>query len=184
MIRPIYTYGQPVLREKAQLVDASWGDLNALVADMFDTMYQADGVGLAAPQIGLSVRVLVIDASPLANDYLECKDFKRVMINPEITSHSEDAISFEEGCLSFPGVHENVARFSKISVRYLDAELHLQEEELEGFAARVVQHECDHLDGRVFIDSISSIRKQLNKGKLGLILKGAAKCSYRTKPAM
>jgi peptide deformylase len=181
MILPIYTYGQAVLREKTEPVDAQYSDLKGLIDNMFETMYQADGVGLAAPQIGRSIRLLVIDAEPLSADHIECKDFKRVMINPEIVERSEESIAIEEGCLSFPGIHEKVPRAAKIRVRYKDASFATQEETLEGFAARVVQHEYEHLEGRVFIDHITPIRRQLNKSKLNAIMKGTAKCSYRVK---
>ena len=181
MILPIYTYGQPVLREESKPVDKDTPDVKQLVNDMFETMYNADGIGLAAPQIGRSIRLFVIDANVVANDHPECKDFKRVMINPEIVEKKEETITLEEGCLSFPGIHEKVARFAVITVKYADENLNFHEEALEGFAARVVQHECEHLEGQVFIDNISPIRKQLNKGKLNNIIKGTAKCSYRIK---
>ena len=181
MILPIYTYGQPVLREKTEVIDENYPDLKQLINDMFDTMYNAEGIGLAAPQIGRSIRLLVIDAHVLAKDYLECKDFKRVMINPEIIEKKDETITLEESCLSFPGIHEKVARSAGIRIKFRDENFVLQEETIEGFAARVVQHECDHLNGQVLIDSISPIRKQLNKGKLNNIIKGTAKCSYRIK---
>ena len=181
MILPIYTYGQPVLREESVPVANDYPDLKQLVNDMFETMYKADGIGLAAPQIGRPIRLFVIDAHALTKDHPECKDFKRVMINPEIIEKKDERISMEEGCLSFPGIHEKVARFTGIKVKYTDENLNLQEETLEGFTARVVQHECEHLEGQVFIDNISPIRKQLNKGKLNKIIKGMTKCSYRIK---
>ena len=181
MILPIYLYGQQVLRDETADVPQDYPNLKELVANMFETMYNADGVGLAAPQVGLSLRLLVIDADVLADDFPECKDFKRAMINPRITERSDETIAMEEGCLSFPGVHEKVSRAKTIRVTYLDENLEAHEEELSGFAARVVQHECEHLDGGVFIDNISPIRKQLNKGKLNNIIKGTARCAYRTK---
>ncbi len=183
MILPIYLYGQPVLREKAGLVPGDYPDLKQLVANMFETMYNADGVGLAAPQIGLSLQLLVIDADVLGEDFPECKDFKRVMINPEFLEKSEETVSYEEGCLSLPGVHEKVSRAKSIRIRYQDENLQVHEEAIDGYAARVVQHECEHLEGHVFIDNISGIRKQLNKGKLNDIVKGVARCSYRTRAA-
>lgn len=182
MILPIYTYGQPVLREETETIIPDYPDLKDLISDMFDTMYNADGVGLAAPQIGRSIQLLVIDASPLAKDFKECEDFKRVMINPDIVEKSEETVSMEEGCLSFPGIHEKVARSVQIRVKYRDENFEEKEEVVHGFAARVVQHECEHLAGHVFIDNISQIRKQLNKGRLNNIIKGSASCSYRIKP--
>ncbi|MDD2436537.1 MAG: peptide deformylase [Massilibacteroides sp.] len=181
MILPIYLYGQPVLREKAEEVSPEHPNLKELVANMFETMYNADGVGLAAPQVGLSIRLLVIDADVLFDDFPECKGFKRAMINPDILERSEDQVAMEEGCLSFPGIHEKVSRAKKIRVAYFDENWVTHEEELEGFSARVVQHECEHLKGEVFIDNISPIRKQLNKGRLNSIIKGTARCSYRAK---
>ncbi|MDR2679598.1 MAG: peptide deformylase [Tannerella sp.] len=182
MILPIYTYGQPILRQEAETLDGDYPNLKKLVNDMFETMYNAEGIGLAAPQVGLSVRLLVIDADAVSDSYPECEGFKRVMINPEITEFSNNTVSLEEGCLSFPGIHEKVSRAARIHVRYRDRDFNEQEEELEGFTARVVQHECDHLDGEVFIDDISPIRRQLNKNKLNNIIKGNISCSYKIKP--
>ena len=183
MILPIYTYGQQVLREESEPVDKDYPGLSQLIDDMFETMNKADGIGLAAPQVGLPIRLFVADADAIAKDHPECKDFKRVMINPEIIEKDDKLVSLEEGCLSFPGIHEKVPRSSTIKVRYEDKDRILKEEILEGFAARVIQHEYEHLDGNVFIDSISPIRRQLNKGKLNNIIKGTAKCSYRVKAA-
>ena len=144
-------------------------------------MYHADGVGLAGPQVGLSLQVLVIDADVLKDDFPECKGFKRAMINPVFLEKSEETVSMEEGCLSLPGIHEKVARSVKIKIKYRDEDWQEHEEELSGYAARVVQHECEHLTGHVFIDNISAIRRQLNKSKLNSIIKGTARCSYRAK---
>ncbi|MCC8142648.1 MAG: peptide deformylase [Tannerellaceae bacterium] len=181
MILPIYLYGHPVLRKEAEEVPADYPQLKQLVANMYDTMYNAEGVGLAAPQVGLSLRLLVIDADVMGEDFPECKGFKRTMVNPDIVERSEEEITLDEGCLSLPGVHEKVSRAAKIRIKYLDENLTEHEEVIEGFAARVVQHECEHLEGHVFIDNISAIRRQLNKGKLNNIIKGTARCLYRTK---
>ncbi|MDR2811352.1 MAG: peptide deformylase [Tannerellaceae bacterium] len=183
MILPVYLYGHPILREEAKETPEDYPALKELVANMFDTMYHAEGVGLAAPQIGLSLRMIVLDGEPLANDYNECKGFKRVMINPVIKEYGDEEILLEEGCLSLPGIHEKVARANRITVAYADENGTKHEEVIEGFAARIVQHECEHLDGIVLIDNISAIRRQLNKGKLNNIIKGTANCSYRTKTA-
>jgi peptide deformylase len=183
MVLPIYTYGQAVLREEAVAIDKNYPELKKLVSDMFETMHNAEGVGLAAPQIGQSIQLLIIDADAVSQNYPECKNFKRVMINPEITEHSSEAITLEEGCLSFPGIHEKVARAEKINVRYMDENFDEHEEKVEGFAARIVQHECEHLEGHVFIDNISPIRRQLNKGKLNNLIKGNTSCDYKIKPA-
>ena len=183
MILPIYTYGQAVLREETKPIDSSYPELQQLIADKFETMYKADGIGLAAPQIGRSIKLLVIDGTPLANDHLDCKDFKRVLINPEIVEESPERVTYEEGCLSFPGVHERVTRAERIRVKYLNERFEPVEEALGGFAARIVEHECEHLAGELFIDNISPIRRQLNKAKLNNIIKGKASCRYRIKPA-
>ena len=181
MILPVYLYGQPVLRKEAEEVPQDYPDLTVLVSNMFETMYHADGVGLAGPQVGLSLRLLVIDADVLADDFPECKGFKRTMINPVFLEKSEETDSMEEGCLSLPGIHEKVSRSVRIRIKYQDADFVEHEEELSGFAARVVQHECEHLTGHVFIDNVSAIRRQLNKGKLNNIIKGSVRCSYRAK---
>lgn len=181
MILPVYLYGQPVLRKEAGDVPRDYPELKQLVANMFETMYHADGVGLAAPQVGLSIRLLVIDADVMGDDFPECRGFKRAMINPEIVERSEEEIALEEGCLSLPGIHEKVSRAKKIRVKYFDPDFTEHEEVVDGFAARVVQHECEHLTGHVFIDNISAIRRQLNKSKLNSIIKGTARCSYRAK---
>ncbi len=181
MILPIYLYGQPVLRKHTELVQKDYLGLKELIANMFETMYKAEGVGLAAPQIGLSLRLLVLDADVMGDDYPECKGFKRAMVNPEMVEMSEEQLAEEEGCLSLPGIHEKVLRAKKIKIKYMDENLELHEEEVEGFAARVVQHEYEHLEGHVFIDHISAIRRQLDKSKLNNIIKGKMRCSYRTK---
>ncbi|GHT32613.1 peptide deformylase [Bacteroidia bacterium] len=181
MILPVYLYGQPILRKEAEDVPDNYPNLKELVANMFETMYYAEGVGLAAPQVGLSLRLIVLDGEAVANDFPECKGFKRAMINPEIVEFSEEEISLEEGCLSLPGIHEKVSRASRIRVEYTDENGKHQSEVAEGFAARIVQHECEHLDGQVFIDDIPAIRRQLNKRKLQNIIKGATNCSYKTK---
>lgn len=181
MILPVYLYGQPVLRKEAEPISADYPELKQLVANMFETMYNADGVGLAGPQVGLAIQLVVIDADVLGDDFPECKGFKRVMINPVFLEKSEETVSMEEGCLSLPGVHEKVARSQRVRIKYWDADFVEHEEELHGFAARVAQHECEHLGGHVFIDNISAIRRQLNKGKLNSIIKGTARCSYRAK---
>ena len=181
MILPVFLYGQPVLRKEAEDVPKDYPDLKQLVANMFETMYNADGVGLAAPQVGLSIRLVVIDGDVMGDDFPECKGFKRALINPEFLERSEEEIAMEEGCLSLPGIHEKVSRSKTVRVRYWDEHWEEHEEVVEGFAARIVQHECEHLTGHVFIDNVSAIRRQLNKGKLNSIIKGTVRCSYRAK---
>ena len=181
MILPVYLYGQPVLREVAGEIQQDYPKLRELIANMYETMYESDGIGLAAPQIGRPIRLLVIDADVLAEDFPECKDFKRIMINAQIVEEGEETESRDEGCLSLPGIHEKVTRSKQIKITYLNENFEPCEEVLDGFTARVVQHEYDHLDGKLFIDHISPIRKQLIKSKLNNIVKGNVRCSYKVK---
>ena len=181
MILPIYAYGQPVLREVAKDITPDYPRLKELIADMFETMERADGVGLAAPQIGLPIRVVVITLDPLSDDYPEFKGFNKTYINPHILEVFGPEVDMEEGCLSLPGIHENVKRGSKIHVKYVDEEFVEHEELVEGYLARVMQHEFDHLEGHLFIDHLSSLRKQMIKGKLNAMLKGKARSSYKMK---
>jgi peptide deformylase len=181
MILPVYLYGNPVLRQEAKDVPTDYPALKELVANMFETMYHAEGIGLAAPQIGLSIRLLVLDGGSMSNEFQECKGFRRVMINPVIEEFSDEEVAMEEGCLSLPGIHEKVIRAACIHIRYADENWVEHNESIDGFAARIVQHEYEHLDGHIFIDNISAIRRQLNKGKLGNIVKGNTNCFYRTK---
>jgi len=183
MILPIYTYGQPVLRKETKTIDKEYPQIKELVANMFETMYKAEGIGLAAPQVGLPIRLFIVDGNEVVKNYPECKDFKRVMINPEITYRSDETVSLEEGCLSFPGIHEKVSRSVNIQVEYFDEDFVKHEESLSGFNARIVQHENEHLYGHVFIDSIAPIRRQLNKGKLNNLIKGKVSCKYKIKTA-
>ena len=181
MILPIYVYGQPVLRQVAEDITVDYPNLKELIENMFETMDHADGVGLAAPQIGLPIRVVVINLDVLSEDYPEYKDFRKAYINAHIDVVAGEEVSMEEGCLSLPGIHESVKRGSKIHVRYMDENFVEHNEVVEGFLARVMQHEFDHLDGKMFIDHISPLRKQMIKGKLNTMLKGKARSSYKMK---
>lgn len=185
MIRPILAYGDPVLRKKSVEIDADYPDLDLLVEDMFETMYNSQGVGLAAPQVGLSIRMFVIDAAPFIDDDEEdeegLRDFKRVFINPIIIEESGAEWKFEEGCLTIPGIREDVSRKSNIVIEYYNEKFELIEEHLSGLSARVVQHEYDHIEGVLFTDKINPLKKQLLKGKLGDIAKGNIKVNYRMK---
>lgn len=185
MILPIYIYGNPVLRKEAQDITPDYPELESLVCDMYDTLTASDGVGLAAPQIGRDIRLVVIDLDVLGEDFPEYKDFRKVYINPYILEYDDDSKreTMEEGCLSLPGIHENVTRPTRIRVRYLDKDFKEHDEWVDGYLARVMQHEFDHLDGKVFIDRISPMRKQLVRGKLKALLQGRYRCGYRTKPA-
>lgn len=176
---PIYLYGHPVLRKVAQDISPDYPDLEKLIANMWETMYDSDGIGLAAPQIGRDIRLFVIDADALKEDYPETKDFKRVFINAKIVEYSEDKWSVQEGCLSIPGVHEKVERPNTITIEYLNEKFETQKETLSGFAARVVQHEYDHIEGILFTDLISSMRKAMVKSKLKAISEGRVRTHYR-----
>ena len=181
MILPIYVYGQPVLRKEAEDITPDYPDLKELIANMFETMDRADGVGLAAPQIGLPIRVVVINLDVLSDDMPEFKDFRKAYINAHIIETGEEMVSMEEGCLSLPGVHESVKRPDKIRVTYLDEDMNPHDEWVEGYLARVMQHEFDHLDGTMFIDHLSPLRKQMIKGKLNKMVEGKARCAYKVK---
>ncbi len=185
MIRPIIAYGDPILRKKAVEIDEDYPDLSLLIEDMFETMYQSQGVGLAAPQIGLSIRMFIVDAAPFIDDDEEdvegIRDFKRVFINPIILEETGQEWKFEEGCLTIPGIREDVSRKPNIVIEYYNEKFELVEEELSGLAARVVQHEYDHIEGVLFTDKINPLKKQLLKGKLGDITKGNIKVNYRMK---
>jgi peptide deformylase len=178
---PIYIYGQPVLRKVAEDIATDYPGLKELIANMFETMDNAEGVGLAAPQVGLPIRVVVIDLDVLSDEHPEFKGFRRAYINPHILEASGEEVSMEEGCLSLPGIHEAVKRYDRIRVSYLDEELTPHDEVVEGYLARVMQHEFDHLEGRLFVDHISPLRKQMIKGKLNAMLRGKAHCTYRVK---
>ena len=180
---PVYLYGHPVLRNISQPVKADYPELKTLIANMYETMYASEGVGLAAPQIGRNDRIVVIDADPVAENFPECAGRKLTLINPEIEILDGDTCSRAEGCLSLPGLSENVSRVEHIRLRWVDEDFNEHEEEISGFLARIVQHECDHLDGKLYIDHISLIRKQLIRGKLHNIVEGKTRCDYPAKYA-
>lgn len=175
---PIYLYGHPVLREIADDVTPDYPDLKTLIANMFETMYTSEGVGLAAPQIGKSIRLVVIDADPVAESFPDCAGKKLVLINPEIEVLDGDKVTRAEGCLSLPGLSEDVKRVENIRLNWLDENFVEHEEVITGFLARIVQHECDHLEGMVYIDHISPIRKQMIRRKLANIVEGRVSCEY------
>ena len=180
MIKPIYVYGSPVLRKVANEIPEDYPNLKQLVEDMFETMYHSEGVGLAAPQIGLSIRLFVIDASPFAEDEPELEGFKRVYINPKIIERTGDSVQFNEGCLSIPNIREDVDRPDSVTIEYYDENFQLKTESYEGIVARIVQHEFDHLEGILFTDKVSPIRRQMLKSKLLAIAKGKVSVAYRT----
>ena len=185
MILPIYIYGQPVLRKVAEDIPTDYPELDNLIKDMFETLTESEGVGLAAPQIGKAIRVVVIDLDVISDDLPEYKDFRKAYINPHIVEYDEsNTETMEEGCLSLPAIHERVTRPTRIRVKYLDEQLVEHEEWVEGYLARVMQHEFDHLDGKVFTDRISPLRKQLIKSKIRALLQGRYRCGYKTKAAV
>lgn len=182
MILPIVAYGDPVLKKRAEDIDQNYPNLKKLIDDMFETMYAAHGVGLAAPQIGKSIRLFVVDATPFAEGEdgdPDCADFKRVFINPIIFEEEGEEWGFEEGCLSIPNIREEVMRKPIVKIEYYDENWDLYEEELDGFPARVVQHEYDHIEGVLFLDRISAFKKTLLKGKLADISQGDVRVNYK-----
>ncbi len=188
MILPILGYGNPILKKVATDISPQYPNLDELIGNMWDTMYAAKGVGLAAPQIGLSVRLFVIDATPFLDDenmddfeLNSIKNFKKVFINPKIIEENGNLWEFNEGCLSIPEIREDVSRRSKIVIEYFDENFQSNKLELSGLAARVVQHEYDHIEGILFIDHISSLKKRLIKGKLNNISSGSIKVDYEMK---
>ena len=181
MILPVYVYGQPVLRKVTEDITPEYPNLKQLLENMFETMDRADGCGLAAPQIGLPIRVVVIDLDIMSDDYPEYKGYRRAFINPHIIETNDETSSMEEGCLSLPGIHESVKRPTKNRVKNMDADWNEHDEWVEGFEARCMQHEFAHLEGKMFIDHLSALRKQMIKGKLNNMLAGKVRCSYKTK---
>ncbi len=188
MILPIVAYGHPVLKKKCKEIDQDYPKLGELISNMWETMYNANGVGLAAPQIGLPIRVFIVDASPFAEDEnLDeaekniLKSFKKVFINPTIIEEEGIEWDFNEGCLSIPEVREDVFRKPTITIEYQDENFVSHKEEFTGLAARVVQHEYDHIEGILFTDHLSSLKKRLIKGKLKSIEKGKIDVEYKMK---
>lgn len=185
MILPIVAYGDPVLKKKAVDVAPDYPNLSGLIENMFETMNNAAGVGLAAPQVGLSIRVFIVDTSPFAEegeeDYELLKDFKRVFINAHIEEEAGDDWAFNEGCLSIPEVREDVFRAEEVTIRYMDENFNEQVETFDGLIARVIQHEYDHIDGILFTDHLSPLRKRLLKSRLNQISKGKVSVNYRMK---
>lgn len=180
MTYPIVIYGHPVLRKVAKDIDRDYPDLNQIIADMFETMYNSEGLGLAAPQIGKSIRVFVIDGKPVGEDEPEMADFKKAFINAHIVEKYGEIKPMTEGCLSIPNLREEVNREGNIRIRYFDENWEFHDETYTGYKARVIQHEYDHLDGILFTDRVNPLRKQLLKGKLLAISKGKFEAQYRT----
>jgi len=182
MVLPIYIYGHPVLRKVAEDIPADFAGLDSFLQDMWDTLAESEGIGLAAPQVGKPIRVVVIDLDVISDDMPEYKGFRQAYINPHIIEYDDsETTTSEEGCLSLPAIHEKVVRPARIHVQWLDAQMQPHDEWIEGYLARVMQHEFDHLDGKMFVDRISPLRKQLIKSKLKALTQGRFRCGYRTK---
>lgn len=178
---PIVAYGDPVLRKKAIDIEKDDADLKKLVDDMFETMYAAHGVGLAAPQVGILKRLFVIDASPFDDDEPELANFKKVFINAQIIEETGEEWPFNEGCLSIPDIREDVYRKGTIKISYYDENWQHHEDTYKGLAARVIQHEYDHIEGKLFTDKLSPLRKRLIEKRLNDISRGMVKVDYKMK---
>ncbi|OBX24516.1 peptide deformylase [Gelidibacter algens] len=192
MILPIVAYGDPVLKKEGEDISTEYPNLKEVIANMYDTMYEAYGVGLAAPQVGLSIRLFLVDTTPFADDedltkeeQASLKDFRRTFINAEILEESGDEWAFNEGCLSIPEVREDVFRKPKIKIQYQDEDFETHVEEFDGLVARVIQHEYDHIEGVLFTDKLSTLKKRLIKSRLSNISKGNISVDYKMRfPAM
>lgn len=182
MILPIYTYGQPVLKQVADDITPDYPNLQQLIQDMYDTLEKSEGIGLAAPQVGLPIRLAIINLDVISEDMPEYKGYIRTFINPYIEEVDDTETDVqEEGCLSLPGIHESVRRPTRIRVTYLDENFQEHDEWVGGYLARVMQHEFDHLDGQVFTDHLKGLRRQLVRNKLQAIIKGNFSCGYKVK---
>ena len=188
MVLPIVAYGDPVLTKEAEEIEDNYPELDQLIKDMYETMYSASGVGLAAPQVGKSIRLFIVDGSPFAeaDDDGEVdemgvgmENFKKVFINPIIEDETGTKWNFREGCLSIPGIREDVSRKSKIKVSYYDENWDFHEDEFDGYAARIIQHEYDHLEGVLFVEKIGPLKRRMLKGKLNDISKGDVDVEYK-----
>lgn len=184
MTYPIVVYGSPVLRKKAPPITADYPNLKKFVADMFETMEKSDGIGLAAPQVGKSVRLFVIDASALSDEHPELEGFRKAFINPQIIESSEEISNYNEGCLSLPTIREDLQRPSSIKISYVDEDFNAFEETYEGIVARIIQHEYDHLDGILLIDHLNPLKRKMLEGKLKAISKGKVEVAYKIKTAV
>lgn len=183
MVLPVIGYGHPVLRKVSEEINADYPDLSRLIADMYETMYASNGVGLAAPQVGHNIRLFIIDALPYAEEISDKYPLKAVFINPEILEESGEPWVFEEGCLSIPDIREDVERQPVVRIRYRNEQFELVEQEFDGMMARIIQHEYDHLEGVMFVDHVSSLRKMILRKRLSDIVNGRITPGYRMKYA-
>ena len=180
MIYPIIVYGHAVLRKVAVEIDKNYPGLNQIIDDLFETMYHSEGLGLAAPQIGKSIRIFVIDGKPVSEDDPTMANFKKIFINAHMTEKSGELMPMNEGCLSIPNLREEVYRESHIRIKYYDENWEYHDEVFEGYKARIIQHEYDHLDGILFTDKVNPLRRRLLKSKLLAISKGKFEADYKT----
>ncbi|MDR3189243.1 MAG: peptide deformylase [Prevotellaceae bacterium] len=181
MLLPIYLYGASALRKRTEEVTPDYPQLRQLLSNLWETLYHADGVGLAAPQVGVNIRLFVVDVDCLSEKFPDGKGFKRTFINARMVEEEGEEWAYEEGCLSVPKIHENVKRPARVHLRYCDENFVEHDEWFDGIRARVIQHEYDHLEGRLFVDKLPPIRKQLLKSKLLKVSKGEVSAAYRTK---
>jgi peptide deformylase len=181
MIYPIIAYGHPVLKKRAAEIDPDYPQLGMFIQSMFDTMYESAGVGLAAPQVNFSIRLFIVDGAPFVDEDPGLQDFKKVFINPVMLDESGELWKFNEGCLSIPGIRDDVNRHSVIYMKYHDEHFNEQTATFSGIAARIIQHEYDHLEGILFTDRLSPLKKKLLKGKLNDISKGKVDVDYKMK---
>ncbi len=179
MILPVLAYGHPTLRKIATEIDENYSGLRQFIDDLFETMHTSSGVGLAAPQVNRSVRVFVIDASPMADEYPELAEFRRAFINPRIIEESGEDWTYNEGCLSLPDLRENITRKSIVRLQYYDEDFNFHDETFNGLAARIIQHEYDHLEGTLLVDRVNPLKKMMLKRKLTDISKGNIDVSYK-----
>lgn len=179
MILPVVAYGHATLKKMSEDIDKDYPELDKLIEDMFETMYATNGVGLAAPQVNRNIRLFIIDAQPFTEDYPEAEGVKKVMINAQILEEEGEEWGFEEGCLSVPDVHESIMRKPRILVEYYDENWELHEEWIDGVVARIIQHEYDHIDGKIFVERVSGMRKMIIKRKLNDIVTGNINPKYR-----
>lgn len=181
MIYPIVAYGDPILRKKAITIDSDYPNLNEIIDNMFATMYNSSGVGLAAPQIGIAIRLFIVDAKPFSVDDPTAENFRKIFINAEILDETGSKWKFNEGCLSIPGVREDIERKPTITIRYQDINFETHTEEYIGVKARIIQHEYDHINGVLFTDRLTSLKKQLLKGRMNSISRGIVDVDYKMK---
>ena len=181
MVLPIIAYGDPILKKVAEEIDGDYPGLDQLITDMFETMYDSNGVGLAAPQVNKSIRLFIIDATPYAEDDKDLDGFKKIFINPIILDEEGKEWDFNEGCLSIPGIREDVKRKARLTIEYQDENFEMKEETYQGMAARIIQHEYDHIEGVLFTDRINPLRRRLLNGKLKNIARGKVEVEYKMK---